>query len=91
MNRLSLLTIIANHLDEEKYIDFLSKEKTRFKNIIHATGTASNSVLEYFGLDEVKKIIIICVVLFAAEMPGMILMWRFCRAVSAVWGFAAIV
>ena len=62
MNRLSLLTIIANHLDEEKYIDFLSKEKTRFKNIIHATGTASNSVLEYFGLDEVKKIIIISLV-----------------------------
>ena len=59
MNRLSLLMIIANHLDEEKYIDFLSNENARFKNIIHATGTASSSVLEYFGLDEIKKIIMI--------------------------------
>ena len=64
MNRLSLLTIIANHLDEEHYIEFLSNQNTRFKNIIHARGTASNSVLEYFGLDEIKKVIIISIVPF---------------------------
>lgn len=62
MNRLCLLTIIANHLDEEKYIKFLTNQNTRFKNIIHARGTASNSILEYFGLDEIKKIVIISIV-----------------------------
>ena len=55
MNRLSLLTLIINDEDETKYIEFLNDEGCRFKNIIHGTGTASDSVLDYFGLNEIRK------------------------------------
>ena len=54
MNKLSLLTMIINHSQEEEFIDFLQDKKAGFKNIIHATGTASDSVLDYFGLNEIK-------------------------------------
>lgn len=62
MNKLSLLTMIINHSQEEDFIDFLKDKKAGFKNIIHATGTASDSVLDYFGLNEIKKCIILSVV-----------------------------
>ena len=62
MNKLSLLTMIINHSQEEEFIDFLKDKKAGFKNIIHATGTASDSVLDYFGLNEIKKCIILSVV-----------------------------
>ena len=61
MNKLSLMTLIINHHDEDKFTEFLNKEGTRFKNIIHGTGTASDSVLDYFGLDEVRKTIILTI------------------------------
>lgn len=61
MNRMSLLTLIIDHQKEEIIIDFLNKEGTRFKNIIHGIGTASDSALEYFGLDEVRKSIILTI------------------------------
>ena len=61
MNRLSLLTLIINDEDETKYIKFLNDEGCRFKNIIHGTGTASDSVLDYFGLDEIRKSIILSI------------------------------
>ena len=62
MNKLSLLTMIINHSQEEEFIDFLKDKQAGFKNIIHATGTASDSVLDYFGLNEIKKCIILSVV-----------------------------
>ena len=62
MNKLSLLTMIINHSQEEEFIDFLQDKKAGFKNIIRATGTASDSVLDYFGLNEIKKSIILSVV-----------------------------
>lgn len=62
MNKLSLLTMIINHSQEEEFIDFLKDKKAGFKNIIHATGTASDSILDYFGLNEIKKCIILSVV-----------------------------
>lgn len=62
MNKLSLLTMIINHSQEEEFIDFLQDKKAGFKNIIRATGTASDSVLDYFGLNEIKKCIILSVV-----------------------------
>lgn len=61
MNRLSLMTLIINEHDEDKLIKFLNKEGTRFRNIIHGIGTASDSVLDYFGLDEVRKTIILTI------------------------------
>ena len=62
MNKLSLLTMIINHSQEEDFINFLQEKKAGFKNIIHATGTASDSVLDYFGLNEIKKCIILSIV-----------------------------
>ena len=61
MNRMSLLTLIIDHQKEEKFIEFLNKEGTRFKNIIHGIGTASESVLDYFGINEVRKSIILTI------------------------------
>ena len=62
MNRLALLTMIIDHSKEEDFIKFLKDKQAGFKNIIHATGTASHSILEYFGLNEIKKSIILSVV-----------------------------
>lgn len=62
MNKLSLLTMIINHSQEEEFVNFLKDKQAGFKNIIHATGTASDSVLDYFGLNEIKKCIILSVV-----------------------------
>ena len=62
MNKLSLLTMIINHSQEEDFINFSQDKKAGFKNIIHATGTASDSVLDYFGLNEIKKCIILSIV-----------------------------
>lgn len=62
MNKLSLLSMIINHSQEEDFIEFLKDKQAGFKNIIHATGTASESVLDYFGLNEIKKCIILSIV-----------------------------
>ena len=61
MNKLSLLTMIINHSQEEEIVEFLNNKNARFKNIIHATGTASDSILDYFGLNEVKKCLILSI------------------------------
>lgn len=61
MNNLSLLCLIINKKDEKPNISILKKHKTYFKHIIRATGTASNSLLEYFGLDEVEKSLILSI------------------------------
>lgn len=61
MNRMSLLTLIIDHQKEDKFLEFLNKEGTRFKNIIHGIGTASESVLDYFGINEVRKSIILTI------------------------------
>lgn len=59
--KLSLLMIIAPTLVEKKYLDLLDKYKVRFKALTYAKGTASSSLLEYFGLNEVEKIVIFAV------------------------------
>ena len=58
MNNLSMLNIIINTTDEKKFLKVLDKKKVNFKNIIHGTGTASSSLLEYFGLNHEEKTII---------------------------------
>lgn len=60
MNNLSLLFYIINP-NEKKYIKFLDKYKIKFKTIINGTGTASSSLLEYFGLNEIDKTIIVSI------------------------------
>lgn len=61
MNKLSLLCLIINKKDERKTTKLLNKYKSNFKHIINCTGTASNSLLEYFGLTEIEKTLIISI------------------------------
>lgn len=58
---LSLLMIIAPTSLESKYLEILDKYKVKFKAITYAKGTASSSLLKYFGLTEVDKIVIFAV------------------------------
>lgn len=61
MNSLSMLTIIINTKDEKKFIKALEKYKIKYKNIIRGMGTASSSLLEYFGLNQEEKTIILSI------------------------------
>ncbi len=58
---MSLLMIIAPTILEHKYLEVLNKYKVKFKAITYGKGTASSSMLEYFGLNEVDKIVIFAV------------------------------
>ena len=62
MKDLVLLYMIISPSEEKKYVKVLNKYKVHFKTVMHGTGTASSSILEYFGLDEIDKTIIISVV-----------------------------
>ena len=61
MHNLSLLMIIASKPNEKKYLDLLDKYKVKFKAITYGKGTASSSILNYLGLDEVERIVIFAV------------------------------
>ena len=61
MNNLSMLFIIANYSDEKTFINIINKYKINFKVVMHGMGTASSSLLEYFGLDKEEKSIITAV------------------------------
>lgn len=58
LNNLSMLFIIANYSDERNFINIINKYKIGFKVVMHGMGTASSSLLEYFGLDKEEKSII---------------------------------
>lgn len=60
MKEFQLLCIIMNP-DEEKYFSKALK-KGKYKLIMNATGTASSSLLEYFGLSEEDKKIMLSIV-----------------------------
>lgn len=62
MNRLALLCFIGNKKDEKENIKVLNKYKANFKTIMHGSGTASSSILEYFGLNEIEKSLILSIV-----------------------------
>jgi len=53
-----MLFIITNTTEENKFLKYINKYKIGFKVIMHGMGTASSSVLEYFGLEEQEKTII---------------------------------
>ena len=59
MTKLVLLCIITNTKNEKETIKLLKKYKANFKNIIPCRGTASHSLLEYFGITETEKSLII--------------------------------
>lgn len=58
---LRALMIIDSKSGEKKYFDLLNKYNVKFKYIFYGKGTASSSLLEYFGINEVEKIIIIAI------------------------------
>lgn len=55
MNSLCMLFIIMNYSDEKKFTKIINKYKVGFKVVVRGKGTASSSLLEYFGLDEEEK------------------------------------
>lgn len=58
MNNLCMVFVIIDSNNEKKFLKILDKYKVGFKFILHGTGTASSSLLEYFGLNEEEKTII---------------------------------
>ena len=61
MNKLSLMVIIASDTKEQMYTKLLNKYKVKFKAITHGIGTASSSMLDYFGLNEVERGVIMAI------------------------------
>ena len=61
MDDLNLLIIISSSENEKLYLNLLKKYEVKFKAITYGKGTASSSLLNYFGLNEVEKIIIFAV------------------------------
>ena len=60
MDNLNILFIIINKTDEKRISKIIDKYKVGFKVIMHGTGTASSSLLEYFNLnDEAKTVLTI--------------------------------
>lgn len=58
LNSLCMLFIIINYSDEKKFTNIINKYKIGFKVVMHGMGTASSSLLEYFGLDRRERTII---------------------------------
>ena len=55
LNNLSMLFIIINYSDEKNFLKIINKYKIGFKYVVQGKGTASSSLLEYFGLNEEDK------------------------------------
>ena len=56
-----MLFIIANSSSEREYLQILNQYKIGFKVVMHGMGTASSSLLEYFGLNDEEKIVVTAV------------------------------
>ena len=56
-----MLFIIINAHDEKKILKVTNQYKVGFKVVMHGMGTASSSLLEYFGLNDEEKTIITAV------------------------------
>lgn len=61
MNNLNLLILITNPSNEKKHLEILDKYKPIFNLVTHGVGTASSSLLEYFGLNTLEKRVIFTV------------------------------
>jgi len=61
LNNLCMTFIIINYSDEKKFTKILNKYKIGFKVVMHGNGTASSSLLEYFGLNKEEKTVITAV------------------------------
>lgn len=58
MDNLNIIFIIINKTDEKRILQIVDKYKVGFKVVMHGTGTASSSLLEYFNLNDEEKTII---------------------------------
>ena len=58
---LNLLIIISPISEEKKFLNLLQKYKVKFSALTHGVGTASKSLMNYFGINEAEKIIIFSV------------------------------
>lgn len=55
MDNLSLMVMIFNKKLEKKYKFLLQRNRVKYNVLLYGTGTASSSVLEYFGLNEIRR------------------------------------
>lgn len=61
MDNLSLMVMIFNKKLEKKYKFLLQWNKVKYNVLLYGTGTASSSVLKYFGLDEIRRDVVLSV------------------------------
>ena len=61
MDNLSLMVMIFNKKLEKKYKFLLQRNKVKYNVLLYGTGTASSSVLEYFGLNEIRRDVILSI------------------------------
>lgn len=60
--RIKLLITIVDKDTEDKILKIYNKYHLPFEIVLNGLGTASSSVLDYFGLDEIRKILILNVI-----------------------------
>lgn len=60
--RTSLLLTIVEKGKDNKVREYLKNQKVTFSVLLYAYGTASSSLLDYFGLDETRKSLILSVI-----------------------------
>ncbi len=61
MDNLSLMVMIFNKKLEKKYKFLLQWNKIKYNVLLYGTGTASSSVLEYFGLNEIRRDVVLSI------------------------------
>ena len=61
MDNLSLMIMIFNKKLEKKYKFLLQRNRVKYNVLLYGTGTASSSVLEYFGLNEIRRDVLLSV------------------------------
>ena len=55
MGNLYLMTTIVNRKDAKKYVEIFNKNNLHVMYLTLGTGTASNEILDYMGLDSLEK------------------------------------
>lgn len=61
MDNLSLMVMIFNKKLEKKYKFLLQRNRVKYNVLLYGTGTASSSVLEYFGLNEIRRDVLLSI------------------------------
>ena len=57
MGNLFLMTTIVNRKDEKKYVEIFNENSLHVMYMTLGTGTASNEILDYMGLDSHEKVV----------------------------------